>query len=276
VVSHCISPAIICERHRSLFQIDRVPTLDHLLAKPGEGRRVPVIGIVHWGRGAGELSPASVHVVCRSRLLKTNLTFRISTRRSAEEKCQFVALSRGTTRADLKPLFNGASSPASLDHCQHSHACPPRRYHAAVEWTARAAPHRPHEADARQIQIFGELQCGIPAPQSIATRAGAFRWDLNANLVETTDKAFPSPLRRDLPGAPLFDTSRKVVHNVKVGDWSRDCGQCRIRASVSRNPPVRFPLPTPIGQAAETLCGLVTHVRTIGNCWSATCSRAAA
>jgi hypothetical protein len=44
---------------------------------------------------------------------------------------------------DSETLFNGAISAASVDHVQNSHACPPRRYHAAVDWTARAALHAP-------------------------------------------------------------------------------------------------------------------------------------
>jgi hypothetical protein len=40
---------------------------------------------------------------------------------------------------DANKLFNGGIFPASLDRFQNSHACPPRRYHAAVDRTARAA-----------------------------------------------------------------------------------------------------------------------------------------
>ena|SRR5882672_1480163 len=42
--------------------------------------------------------------------------------------------------ANAKVLFNGANSPANLDPLQNSHACLQRRYHAAVERTARVAP----------------------------------------------------------------------------------------------------------------------------------------
>jgi hypothetical protein len=57
---------------------------------------------------------------------------------------------------------------------QYSHACPPRRYHAAVAWTARAAPHRPHEADARRPFSQGSSR-GIPtAPIDRDARRNAF------------------------------------------------------------------------------------------------------
>jgi hypothetical protein len=59
-------------------------------------------------------------------------------------------------RVDAKTLFNGANSPARLDHVHSSHACSLRRYHAAVERTARAAPYAPPTEAGASRPIFLE------------------------------------------------------------------------------------------------------------------------
>jgi hypothetical protein len=77
-------------------------------------------------------------------------------------------------RVDAKTLFNGANNPARLDHVHSSHACSLRRYHAAVERTARAAPYAPPtEAGASRPIFFGEAEITAHLQQrSITAQAG--------------------------------------------------------------------------------------------------------
>jgi hypothetical protein len=118
--------------------------------------------------------PARLYSRCLTQpsQLKTGLAFWHSSNRERENGGQFPDLSPLTTRIDSETLFNGAMSAASVDHVQNSHACPPRRYYAAVDWTARATLHAPSTRRVRAVQLFARAEISACLQQhSINTRA---------------------------------------------------------------------------------------------------------
>lgn len=132
-----------------------------------------------------------------------------------------------TVHANAKPQFNGTNSAASLDHDETSHACFPRRYHAAVERTAHAAPYAPSLRRVRAVRFFfRELKSRHPCSNA---RAGYSIWMIEGEFSRDEKQASPSSVHRDV-GACLPRTCQRLPRPCG-GKSAHPKGECHERTS---------------------------------------------